>query len=216
MPIPSVRLLPRRGTWEQNRSTHIVPPIWTLAPLNVAWCTKASERQRCRSFQAQAGTRRTELGRLGCDGTVACTRVSSCVFGWTYPFFWWEIQIGAATLCQDQQVWRPRTVSMTCFLLQTNNNFVRMALLACSSSMLWMDRSKRNSPQPASHRAMSECLQQHRTELHDNHSCCNPSWILHPGVTGRLWGRLGYSCAQLFGHFGRAKLCFLPSPTRTD
>ena len=29
---------------------------------------------------------------------------------------------------------------------------------------------------------------------------------LHPAMAGKLWGRLGFSCTQMFGRFGRAKL----------
>ena len=76
VPFPTVRLLSRFGTREQHGGTQeptvrliddvpeggqngatrsqytIVPPIWTIGPLNVAWCKNASQRHRCRSFQA--------------------------------------------------------------------------------------------------------------------------------------------------------------------
>ena len=29
---------------------------------------------------------------------------------------------------------------------------------------------------------------------------------LHPAMAGKLWERLGFSCTQMFGRFGRAKL----------
>ena len=29
----------------------------------------------------------------------------------------------------------------------------------------------------------------------------------HPAMAGKVWGRLGFSCTQMFGRFGRAKLC---------
>ena len=29
---------------------------------------------------------------------------------------------------------------------------------------------------------------------------------LHPAIAGKLWERLGFSCTQMFGRFGRAKL----------
>ena len=30
---------------------------------------------------------------------------------------------------------------------------------------------------------------------------------LHPAMAGKVWGRLGFSCTQVFGRFGRTKLC---------
>ena len=32
------------------------------------------------------------------------------------------------------------------------------------------------------------------------------SGLLHPAMAGKLWERLGFSCTQMFGRFGRAKL----------
>ena len=159
----------------------------------------------------QAGTRRTKPGRLGWNSGIH-TSVALC-FWWSVPNLLVEsiarrilreFTIGAATLGLHWQVWRLRIVSMTSLLLTDKQPFLsgwllwRVLAACCGWTVLDAKKSlartvpthtRSNVRFVTNTRMITQRSQQRKTA----------------GVAGKLWGHLGYSCAPMFGGYGRTK-----------
>ena len=106
--------------------------------------------KRFKKMYKQVHTR-TKPGRLGCDGTVASTRVSSCVSVWVYPFWGGKSCPVSFSRIQD---WCCHALSTFAGLAASHcvddvlvvdrqTTILSGWLFLCSGSTLSMDRSKR-------------------------------------------------------------------------
>ena len=207
VPFPIVRLLRRLGTWEQhggaeNPTMRLIDDAleggqngatgsqFTHRPTDLdSWASSMPHGPRTFPTVCTVNSRVTSKRRTNkfhALATIAGLATSHCVDD---------------VLAVDRKT----------------NNFLGMACLACLSSLLWLGctRSKESlSVTSSSDLSQTPCgpptlsISQDRfAQLTSMVKDVLESGHLHLAMAGKMWGRLGFSCTQMFRRFGRAKLC---------